>query len=175
MQTTIEVKVKLNGMLKAGKVPPTAIEMANSVKNTLIEYYTKLGGHYAIWGRDIQTQVQEGLIAVSINNPILHHQITGGTIRAKKSKFLTIPLTPEAQMSSARSFPKALVFIKSKAGNFLLVEIDQGKIVPQYVLKTQVYQPPVPRANPINAFQNVEQNAVKSAEQKIEQNEKQGI
>lgn len=71
----------------------------------------------------------------------------GGVIRPKKAKYLTIPL-PAALNSngtpkkpSARDWKNTFV-IKSKAGNLLIVQRQGARIIPLYVLKTQVYIPP---------------------------------
>ncbi len=70
----------------------------------------------------------------------------GATIRAKKSKFLTIPLpaalnkngTP--RVKKARDWDNTFV-AKSKKGNLIIFQKRGKKIVPLYVLKTQVRIP----------------------------------
>ena len=83
------------------------------------------------WNRRIGGNVQApksegaGKVVVAIDNAgILEHKIKGGTIRAKRSKYLTIPLVAEAYARSARRFPDLFV-IKSKKGNLLLVKPDK--------------------------------------------------
>jgi len=174
MNVQIEVKIKTAGMLKSGSIPPISAEMAKASRLAVIEYYTQLGGHYAVWGQDISAQVQDNnTVSLSINNPILRHKITGGTIHAKNKKYLTIPLNETAKLTSAPNYPKKLVFITSKAGNHLLVEISGGnQIEPAYLLRESVYQPPIEKATP--KIDPVEIAAVKAVDQKIEQNEKRG-
>jgi hypothetical protein len=83
------------------------------------------------WNRRIGGNVQApksegtGKVVVVIDGDILPHKIKGGTITAKKSKYLTIPLAPEAYGRKARRFPDLFV-IKSKKGNLLLVKPDKS-------------------------------------------------
>ena len=77
-------------------------------------------------GGNVQAPKSEGAgrVVVAIDGDILPHKIKGGTIRAKRSKYLTIPLVAEAYARSARRFPDLFV-IKSKKGNLLLVKPDK--------------------------------------------------
>ena len=83
------------------------------------------------WNRRIGGNVQApksegtGKVVVAIDGDILPHKIKGGTITAKRSKYLTIPLAPEAYGRKARRFPDLFV-IKSKKGNLLLVKPDKS-------------------------------------------------
>jgi len=83
------------------------------------------------WNRRIGGNVQApksegtGKVVVAIDGDILPHKIKGGTITAKRSKYLTIPLAPEAYDRRARRFPDLFV-IKSKKGNLLLVKPDKS-------------------------------------------------
>jgi hypothetical protein len=71
---------------------------------------------------------------------------TGGTIRAKNGKYLTIPLpaalnsdgTPKKR--SAREWDRTFVR-ESKAGNLLIFQKRGSGIVPLYVLKKKVRIP----------------------------------
>ena len=65
-----------------------------------------------------------GRIAVTIAHPVLPHKIKGGTISAKRKKYLTIPVHEEAYDKKATRFPDLFV-IKSKKGNLLLVKPDK--------------------------------------------------
>ena len=78
-------------------------------------------------GGNVQAPKSEGAgrVVVAIDGDILPHKIKGGTIRAKRSKYLTIPLVAEAYARSARRFPDLFV-IKSKKGNLLLVKPDKS-------------------------------------------------
>jgi hypothetical protein len=84
------------------------------------------------WNRRIGGNVQKpqpdgaGKVVVAIDKAgILEHKIKGGTIKAKRKEYLTIPLVPEAYARSARRFPDLFV-IKSKKGNLLLVKPDKS-------------------------------------------------
>jgi len=83
------------------------------------------------WNRRIGGNVQApksegtGKVVVAIDGDILPHKIKGGTITAKRSKYLTIPLAPEAYDRRARRFPDLFV-VKSKKGNLLLVKPDKS-------------------------------------------------
>lgn len=166
---TAEVKITTSGMLKAGKAPPVMNETVAAATASVRQYYTSLGGHYAVWGKDVQGVVtSETTGGVAINNKIIKHQITGGIITGK-GKLLTIPLVDSAVGVNAPNYPAALVFIKSKAGNLLLVEIQQGEIRPIYLLRPAVSQPPVPKAIP--DMGKAERAATGAAEAKIQQGE----
>lgn len=92
--------------------------------------------------------IRSELLYASIQND-------GGTITAKRSRYLTIPLTKRARSLRARDFPN-LVFLTSKAGNKILAEVinkkagrdslgrrtkARTKIIPHYLLKTSVTIP----------------------------------
>ena len=83
------------------------------------------------WNRRIGGNVQApksegtGKVVVADNAGILEHKIKGGTIKAKRSKYLTIPIAPEAYDRKASRFPDLFV-IKSKKGNLLLVKPDKS-------------------------------------------------
>ncbi len=73
--------------------------------------------------------------------------LEGATIRAKRSKYLTIPLPSACDRrgvplkKSARDWPDTFV-IKSKRGNLLIVQKqDNGSILPLYLLKSSVRIP----------------------------------
>jgi hypothetical protein len=85
-----------------------------------------------------------GTITVPGTRKIHEH---GGVLRAKKAKYLTIPLpaalnangTPKKP--SARAWSNTFV-LRSKAGNLLIVQKQGTQIIPLYVLKPEVYIPP---------------------------------
>lgn len=71
----------------------------------------------------------------------------GATIRPKKAKYLTVPL-PAAldkrgipKKRSAREWENTFV-AKSKAGNLIIFQRRRSRIVPLYVLRTEVTIPP---------------------------------
>ena len=113
---------------------------ARGVTNYLKKFYreksrnepNKLGGKRThFWNRKIGGSVQApksegtGKVVVAIDGDILPHKIKGGTITAKRSKYLTIPINKEAYGRKARQFPDLFV-IKSKKGNLLLVKPDKS-------------------------------------------------
>lgn len=71
----------------------------------------------------------------------------GGTIRAKRVKYLTIPLKAALDAHgiplkrSARDWENTFV-ARSKAGNLIIFQKNGASITPLYVLKTSVYIPP---------------------------------
>lgn len=63
----------------------------------------------------------------------------GGTIRPKRSRFLTVPLTPLARKIPAKLWGRRLFGITSKRGNKLLVTRAGRGIRPQFLLKRSVF------------------------------------
>ena len=121
---------ELDAVLKVG---------ARGVTNYLKKFYrekdakepNKLapGRRTHFWNRRIGGSVQApksegtGKVVVAITSDILPHKVKGGTITAKRAKYLTIPIAPEAYARKAGRFPDLFV-IKSKKGNLLLVKPD---------------------------------------------------
>lgn len=88
----------------------------------------------------------------------LAHKVTGGTIRAKRKKNLTIPLDPRAHAKTAKEYSNRvnpLFRVKN-----VLAEVDEGTpngIKPIYALVKSVTHKPWPNALPpeesyVNAF-----------------------
>ena len=88
----------------------------------------------------------------------LAHKVTGGTIRAKRKKNLTIPLDPRAHAKTAKEYSNRvnpLFRVKN-----ILAEVDEGApngIKPIYALVKSVTHKPWPNALPpeesyVNAF-----------------------
>ncbi len=122
---------ELDDVLKVG---------ARGVSNYLKKFYREKNGREKnklssrrtnFWntqvGDKVNNPISEGFgkVAVVIASPILPHKVKGGTITAKRAKYLTIPIHPEAYDRSARRFDDLFV-IKSKKGNLLLVKPDQS-------------------------------------------------
>lgn len=82
----------------------------------------------------------------TLNNgaPWLSHKISGGTIRPKSGKFLTIPLVPEAHGVRARDYPNK-TFI---AGRAIMETLPSGETRPVYALVKSVTHKPVKGALP---------------------------
>jgi hypothetical protein len=69
-------------------------------------------------------------------------QDEGGSIKAKRSKLLAIPLTPKAKSRWPRDWPKnSLALIKTKKGNLLLIDAKSKRIKAHYVLTPRVRIP----------------------------------
>ena len=82
----------------------------------------------------------------------LAHKVTGGTIRAKRRKFLTIPIVPKAHGLRAKDYSRTISPLFRVKG--VLAEKDEGSetgIRPVYVLKKSVTQKPWANALPPEA------------------------
>jgi len=77
----------------------------------------------------------------------LAHKITGGTITAKKAKFLTIPIIPQAHGRRARDFVSQIGPLFAAKGCLMWKKPD-GSILPAYSLKKSVTHKPWPGALP---------------------------
>jgi hypothetical protein len=82
-----------------------------------------------------------GATLSNINTDGFSHKITGGTISAKRAKFLTIPIVPEAHGLSAKTYSKTIKPL-FRVKNLLVQEEKDGKIKPIFVLKKSVTQKP---------------------------------
>lgn len=81
----------------------------------------------------ISYQVGDNYVDVGTNVIYAAMMHFGGEIRAKRTKFLSIPLTPKARTAgSPRKFPGTLHYVQSLKGQPLLMDSDG---VPQYLLK----------------------------------------
>lgn len=85
------------------------------------------------------------------NNTIgLAHKVTGGTITAKRVKFLTIPLIPQAHGRRARDFASGIGKLFAAKGCLMWKKPD-GTIIPAYALKKSVTHKPWTGALPPDA------------------------
>jgi len=86
---------------------------------------------------------------VTISNGALGlaHKVTGGIISAKRAKFLTIPLIPQAHDRRAAQFAKDIGPLFAAKGVLMWKKPD-GSITPAYALKKSVTHPPWPGALP---------------------------
>lgn len=95
-----------------------------------------------------------------INGTIgLSHKITGGTIRAKRRKFLTIPVDPKAHGLTARTFSRTIAPLFQAKGMLLYVDEQTADVKAAYALKKSVTHRPWPGALPplssyLDAFVN---------------------
>jgi len=137
------IKVQMPDMSKLKMDGDTMTDVltvgARATTNYLKKFYrekdgaepNKLGGRRThFWNRQIGGSTNMPVVedtnrvVVSISSPILPHKVKGGTISAKRSKYLTIPLVAEAYGRRARYFDDLFV-VKSKKGNLLLVKPDK--------------------------------------------------
>lgn len=86
-------------------------------------------------------------VDAKVNVGVFGIHLDGGVIRARRSKYLTIPLPPAMDRrgvplkKSARDWPDTFV-MKSKKGNLLICQRRGDKVVPLYLLKSSVRIPP---------------------------------
>jgi hypothetical protein len=104
-------------------------------------------------GRSVLQPFVKGFsVIVRINDFRFAQKLYGGVIKAKRVKFLTIPISKQAYDKRVSVFEqetgKRLFRIKSKKGNILLVESLDGEIKPHYLLKQSVDQKPNKNALP---------------------------
>lgn len=81
----------------------------------------------------------------------LSHKVTGGTITAKRAKFLTIPLIPQAHGRRARDFSRTIGKLFAAKG-CLMWKKDDGTILPAYKLTRSITQKPWTGALPPDAL-----------------------
>jgi hypothetical protein len=86
---------------------------------------------------------------VTISNGTLgfSHKVTGGTIRAKRKRFLTIPIDPRAHGRSAADFASKFGKLFAVKG-VLAISDGEGGIKPIYALRKSVTHAPWPGALP---------------------------
>lgn len=90
----------------------------------------------------------QGATLTNANTVGFSHKITGGTITAKRAKFLTIPVDPRAHGLSAEGFSNTFKRLGPlfRVKNILAISEEEGKIKPIFVLKKSVTQRPWPNA-----------------------------
>jgi len=89
----------------------------------------------------------------------LSHKVTGGTIRAKRRKFLTIPVDPKAHGLTARTFARTIAPLFQAKGMLMYVDEQTADVKAAYALKRSVTHRPWPGALPpessyLDAFLN---------------------
>ena len=94
-------------------------------------------------------RVSSSSVQITNTAPYYRHKIRGGTIRAKRAKYLTIPLVPEAKGRFAEQFERftGKRLFRPKGTNVLAVKQGSG-IKPIYALRESVRQKAVPGALP---------------------------
>ena len=78
----------------------------------------------------------------------LAHKVTGGTIRAKRKKFLTIPVDPKAHGLDAKTFARTIAPLFQAKGMLLYVDEQTADVKAAYALKKSITQRPWPGALP---------------------------
>lgn len=108
------------------------------------------------WWRSTETawkMKQTNTFSVSFENGTigLAHKVTGGTIRAKRKKFLTIPVDPRAHGLSAKTFARTIAPLFVAKGMLMFVDEQVADVKPAYALKKSITQRPWPGALPPEA------------------------
>ncbi len=107
-------------------------------------------------GRSVQQPQLRGAttVVVSINHPAIAQKVRGGRIVAKRARFLTIPVSPEAYGRTAETLAHEkgiLLFVLGKPDGQkgVLAELSTTRgIVVHYLLRRSVNQAPDPTALP---------------------------
>jgi hypothetical protein len=81
----------------------------------------------------------------------LAHKVTGGTIRAKRKKFLTIPVDPKAHGLDAKTFARTIAPLFQARGMLMYVDEQTADVKAAYALKKSITQRPWPGALPPEA------------------------
>jgi hypothetical protein len=81
----------------------------------------------------------------------LAHKVTGGTIRAKRKKFLTIPIDPRAHGLTAKTFSRTIAPLFAAKGMLMFVDEQTADVKAAYALKKSITQRPWPGALPPEA------------------------
>lgn len=157
-----EVTPHLRRLLKeAATNSPLSRVLGRAASNELKKHFrernansaNKLGGKRTnFWtavGASVQSPLAKpGVIVIPINHPAIAQKVFGGTITAKNSKNLAIPINPKAHGKSPRVFP-LLQFAMTRSGTKLLgLKDGEGNMEWLYVLKPSVTQAPDPTALP---------------------------
>lgn len=108
------------------------------------------------WWRSTETawvMKQSNTFSVGFENGTigLAHKVTGGTIRAKRRKFLTIPVDPRAHGLSAKTFARTIAPLFAAKGMLMFVDEQVADVKPAYALKKSVTHRPWPNALPPEA------------------------
>jgi hypothetical protein len=119
------------------------------------QWWRKVAGSWSIMGASGSgvTLRSKGAIGFS-------HKVTGGTITARRAKFLTIPIVPEAHGLTARTYSRTIAPLFAVKG--VLAQADENSptgIKPVFVLKKSITQKPWRNALPpektyLDAFTN---------------------
>lgn len=108
------------------------------------------------WWRSTETgwaMTQPNSYTASFTNATigLAHKVTGGTIRAKRKKFLTIPVDPKAHGLDAKTFASTIAPLFQAKGMLMYVDEQTADVKAAYALKKSITQRPWPGALPPEA------------------------
>lgn len=108
------------------------------------------------WWRSTETgwdMKQPNTYTVNFTNATigLAHKVTGGTIKPKRKKFLTIPVTPEAHGLDAKTFSRTIAPLFAAKGMLMFKDPATDEVKAAYALKTSVTHKPWPKALPPEA------------------------
>ena len=108
------------------------------------------------WWRSTETgwtmKQPNSYTASFINGTVgLAHKVTGGTIRAKRKKFLTIPVDPKAHGLDAKTFARTIAPLFQAKGMLMYVDEQTADVKAAYALKKSITQRPWPGALPPEA------------------------
>lgn len=155
-----EITPHLRSLLKqAGSNGPLATVLGRAGANELKKHFrernkvgNKLGGKRTNFWSAVGMSVQAprtlpGRIVIAISHPAIAQKVYGGTITAKKTKNLAIPIDARAHGKSPRVFSH-LEFLMTKSGTKLLGLRDGSGINWLYVLKPSISQRRDPDALP---------------------------
>lgn len=143
----------------------------------------KLGGRREHFWRQVMQSVSAPTVSssgrtvtITITDPRFPQKVFGGTIRAKRAKALTIPVTPEAYGRAASVFEHEtgvkLFVIASEFGEGLLAAQIGGVVKVEYLLRKSVDQAPDPDALPPREL--LERNALERAQSVVDRQNAQG-
>ena len=108
------------------------------------------------WWRSTETgwsMLQPNSFSVNFVNATvgLAHKVTGGTIRAKRKKFLTIAVDPRAHGLTAKTFSRTIAPLFAAKGMLMFVDEQTADVKAAYALKKSITQRPWPGALPPEA------------------------
>lgn len=163
------VRLKIRDLLTQAKRPRAVLAaMGREGQQQLKRHFrgkdrtesNRLGGKRTHFWRQVADSVQAPMVqgdtsvTISVNHPAIAQKVLGGTIRAKRAKMLTIPVSPEAYGRTASTFEHetGLKLIFLKAGNNALLATrrsqDSKALQIEYILTPSVEQAPDPTALP---------------------------
>ena len=132
----------------------------------------KLGGQRTNFWNQLASSVNAPTITdttavISISDPRAAHKHLGGTVTAKRSKFLTIPIAPEAHGRRASVLEGELgikLFLLKGANNPMLAAMVDGGLKTFYVLKRSVEQGPDPKEGILPPDEDIKTAALAAAQ-----------